>query len=145
MKWHAQICLRWGPQGRDNSVGFDVDWIILVACRLGGSLAQVWKRMPKRSETRPSKTLKILFPCTREHSFHLRHATLKLWILNSFMASLGDPSLRFPLFLLRVFFWSGFRSVYCYSPDTRERFGEPIGEFLRGETPPGEGFEGTFS
>ena len=47
--------------------------------------------MPKRSETRPSKTLKIVFPCTREHSFHFRHATLKLLILSSFLASLGIP------------------------------------------------------
>ena len=28
-KWHAQMCLRWGPQGRENSVAFDVDCIIL--------------------------------------------------------------------------------------------------------------------
>ena len=55
------------------------------------------------------------------------------------------PFLRFPVFSFRCFFWTGFMSEYCYSTDTRERFGEPRGEFLRGETPPGEGFEGTFS
>ena len=62
----------------------------IVGC-LEGSLAQVWKRMPERSETRPSKTLKMVFPCTREHSFHFRHATFKLLILRSFLASVGIP------------------------------------------------------
>ncbi len=28
-KWHAQMCLRLGPQGRENSVAFDVHCIIL--------------------------------------------------------------------------------------------------------------------
>ena len=57
----------------------------------GGSLAQVWKRMPERSETRPSKTLKMVFPCTREHSFHFRRATRKWCSFSSFMASLWAP------------------------------------------------------
>ena len=30
-KWHAQMCLRLGPQGRENSVAFDVHCIILEA------------------------------------------------------------------------------------------------------------------
>ena len=62
---------------------------------LEGSLAQVWKRMPKRSEPTPSQTLKIVFPCTLEHTFHFRHATLKLFILNSCFASLGVPLPQF--------------------------------------------------
>ena len=28
-KWHTQMCLRLGPQGRENSVAFDVHCIIL--------------------------------------------------------------------------------------------------------------------
>ena len=31
-KWHAQMCLRLGPQGRENSVAFDVHCIILEVC-----------------------------------------------------------------------------------------------------------------
>ena len=49
----------------------------ILGC-LEWSVAQVWKQMRKRSETRPSKALKMVFPCRREHSFHFRHATLKL-------------------------------------------------------------------
>ena len=78
----------------------------ILGC-LEGSLAQVWKRMPKRSETRPSKTLKIVFPCTREHSFHFRHATLKLLILSSFLASFGiplSPFIEISCVFLGVFF-----------------------------------------
>ena len=91
------------PKGRfQDSTGTSYDAILGVVFhsfsyfgRLGGSLPQVWKRMPKRSETRPPKTLKIVFPCTREHSFHFRHATLKLLILSAFLASFGVPLLSF--------------------------------------------------
>ena len=62
----------------------------ILGC-LGGSLAQVWKRMPKRSETRPSKTLKIVFPCTRENSFHFRRATRKWCSFKQFVGSLWAP------------------------------------------------------
>ena len=91
-------------------MGVFFDSCLYFGC-LGESLAQVWKRMPKRSETRPSKTLEIVFPCSRGHSFHFRHATLKLWILSSFIASLGIPV---PFFIeicggfFGCFFWTGF-------------------------------------
>ena len=81
--------------------------VVRIFGGLGESLAQVWKRMPKRSETRPSKTLKMVFPCTREHSFHFRRATFKLWILSLFLASFGvplPPFIEISGVLLGVFF-----------------------------------------
>ena len=82
----------------------------ILGC-LWGALAQVKKRMPKRYGTRPSKTLKMLFPCTREHSFHFRRATRKWCSFSKFVASLWFP---WPYFieicsvLFACFFWTGF-------------------------------------
>ena len=59
----------------------------ILGC-LWGALAQVWKRMQKMFETRPFKTLKIVFPCTREHSFHFRSATRKWCSFSPFVVSL---------------------------------------------------------
>ena len=56
---------------------------------LGVCLGEVWKKSPKRSETRPSKTLKIVFPCTREHSFHFRSATRKWCSFSPFVVIVG--------------------------------------------------------
>ena len=113
----------------------------ILGC-LEWSVAQVWKRMQKRSETRPSKTLNIVFPYTREHSFHFRRATFKVWILSLFLASFGvplPPFIEISRVLLGVFFLHRIYGCILIFDGAR------VGVWVGGEIPPGEGFEGTFS
>ena len=102
------------PRSRTSIQFWGLIFIVfrILGC-LEGSLAQVWKRMPKRSETILSETLKIVFSCTREHSFHLRRAAhtcavlVHIWL---HWGSRGDALLRFTAFCLGCFFWTGFMS-----------------------------------
>ena len=100
--------------------------VICILGRLRGSLAQVWKRMPNTSETRPSQTLKMVLLSTWQHSFHFWGTTHKCWIFNllltSFMVSFGvplPPFIEISSFCWGCFFWTGFMVALWYSPDTR--------------------------